>query len=234
MKKPTVWAGKSARAVFVSLRCLLHGIAGTGARRFPFISKMEGFFDEKKSLAHCSGGGGDPHVYRKCVCMERPDAPCDGDDGALAFFGHLGLLDRDPVSGAFGRLLRPSGRAAGAVPERDGLCRLFQYGSPWDSGGGSLSVRFPALSLLRSHRGHWSWHGLYHACLYACEMVSSASRLCDGAGYHGVRLRSAHRRPGHALSCRPLRTHGEFPHPRRCLCAGHDPFRFLHPAAEEG
>lgn len=43
MKKPTVWAGKSAQAVFVSLRCLLHGIAETGACRFPFISKMEGF-----------------------------------------------------------------------------------------------------------------------------------------------------------------------------------------------
>lgn len=128
MKKPTVWAGKSAQAVFVSLRCLLNGIAGTGARRFPFISKMEGFFDEKKSLAHCSGGRGDPHVYRKCVCMERPYAPCDGDDGALAFRDHLGLLDRDPVSGAFGRLLRPSGRAAGTVSERDGLCRLFSTG----------------------------------------------------------------------------------------------------------
>ncbi len=44
MKKPTVWAGKSAQAVFVSLRCLLHGVAGTGARGFPFILKMEGFF----------------------------------------------------------------------------------------------------------------------------------------------------------------------------------------------
>lgn len=90
--------------------------------------KNGGIFDEKKSLAHGSGGRGDPHVYRKCVCMERPDAPCDGDDGTLALFGHLGLLDRDPVSGAFGRLLRPSGRAAGAVPERDGLCRLFSTG----------------------------------------------------------------------------------------------------------
>lgn len=47
-KKPTVWAGKSAQAVFVSLRCLLNGIAGTGACGFPFILKMEGFFDEKK------------------------------------------------------------------------------------------------------------------------------------------------------------------------------------------
>ena len=36
------------------------------------------------------------------------------------------------------------------------------------------------------------------------------------------------------FGCRPLRAHGEFPHPCRCLCAGHDPFRLLHPAAEEG
>ena len=42
-KKPTVWAGKSAQAVFVSLRCLLNGIAGTGACGFPFISKWRDF-----------------------------------------------------------------------------------------------------------------------------------------------------------------------------------------------
>lgn len=92
-------------------------------------------------------------------------------------------------------------------PSRSGMVSavFFQYGSPWDSGGGSLSVRFPALSFLRSHRGHWSWHGLYHACLYACEMVSPASRLCDGAGHHGLWLRIAHRGSGHALSCRSLR-----------------------------
>ena len=205
-----------------------------GAPRFPFIFEMEGFFYEKKSLAHRPFGHRDPHVHRQRLCLERIDSTGDGDHGAYFIGNHLGFFYCHSFLGHVGRILRTLGGAHGAFAERTGVGGIFCVRPFGDCLGGACPFSLDAIFLLWRYRRYRPWRGLHHAGVYAGKVVSQSSRLCDGARYHGIWLRGARGRAGYALLGGALWAHRKFPALGFGVWRGDDSIRFLYPSAEEG